>query len=86
MNRLLAWLVRGECLRHADPLFDRDPLGHAVFRCPRCLATWPILPGLSRRLPPAPPAAIAEWRPAARADRPAARAKTPARPFVKTAA
>jgi hypothetical protein len=50
MSRLLDWLLRGRCLRHRDPLFDRDRAGLAVFRCPRCLATWPILPDLQTRL------------------------------------
>lgn len=37
-------LLKERCLWHAEPLFDRDALGAAVFRCPRCMKTWPILP------------------------------------------
>ena len=44
MPSLLEWLVRERCLWHAEPMFDRDLSGHAMFRCPRCMATWPILP------------------------------------------
>lgn len=43
MPSLLEWFVKERCLWHAEPLFDRDPSGHAVFRCPRCMATWPVL-------------------------------------------
>jgi hypothetical protein len=44
MPSLLEWLVKERCLWHAEPMFDRDLVGNAVFRCPRCMATWPILP------------------------------------------
>lgn len=44
MASLLDWLVKERCLWHASPIFDRDTAGRAVFRCPRCMATWPILP------------------------------------------
>ena len=27
-----------------EPVFDRDGAGHAMFRCPRCMETWAILP------------------------------------------
>jgi hypothetical protein len=55
MSSLLEWLVRDRCVWHAEPMFDRDGSGHAVFRCPRCMATWPILPGQqTRRGVPAP--------------------------------
>ena len=55
MPSLLEWLVKERCLWHAEPMFDRDLTGHAVFRCPRCMATWPILPNQSPRRPlPAP--------------------------------
>lgn len=37
-------LLKERCLWHAEPLFDRDAVGAAVFRCPRCMKTWPILP------------------------------------------
>ena len=40
MVNLMSWFMRGQCLRHAEPLFDRDASG-AIFRCPRCLHTWP---------------------------------------------
>jgi hypothetical protein len=36
-----SWLLGG-CWRHADPIFDRDATG-PIFRCPRCLQTWPRL-------------------------------------------
>lgn len=45
MASLLDWLVKERCVWHAEPLFDRDLRGEAVFRCPRCMTTWPILPG-----------------------------------------
>jgi hypothetical protein len=51
MPSLLEWLVKERCLWHAEPMFDRDLAGHAVFRCPRCMTTWPILPGQSPRRP-----------------------------------
>jgi hypothetical protein len=60
MSRFLDWLLHGRCLRHSDPLFDRDERGRAVFRCPRCLATWEILPGLGHRSMKAPVAGRAE--------------------------
>jgi hypothetical protein len=41
MVNVLSWLFRSRCLRHAEPIFDRDPSGNAIFRCPQCLATWP---------------------------------------------
>lgn len=44
MASLLEWLVKERCLWHAEPMFDRDLGGNAVFRCPRCMETWPILP------------------------------------------
>jgi hypothetical protein len=40
MVNLMSRLLRGQCLRHAEPLFDRDATG-AIFRCPHCLAAWP---------------------------------------------
>ena len=40
MMNLMAWFARGQCLRHAEPMFDRDETG-AIFRCPHCLHTWP---------------------------------------------
>jgi len=40
MMNLMSWFIRGQCLRHAEPLFDRDASG-AIFRCPRCLHSWP---------------------------------------------
>ena len=43
MPSWLEWLVKERCLWHAEPMFDRDVAGHAMFRCPRCMATWPIL-------------------------------------------
>ena len=55
MMNLGAWLLRKHCLQHADPLFDRDEQGRAIFRCPDCLHAWPILPGFEPRPPkPAP--------------------------------
>jgi hypothetical protein len=51
MASLLEWLVKERCLWHAEPMFDRDLSGQAVFRCPRCMATWPILPDQSSRRP-----------------------------------
>ncbi|MGE0039975.1 MAG: hypothetical protein AB7H88_10375 [Vicinamibacterales bacterium] len=42
MVRLVSWLVRGQCLWHDEPIFDRDETG-AIFRCPRCLHSWPRL-------------------------------------------
>ena len=51
MPSLFEWLVKDRCLWHAEPMFDRDLAGHAVFRCPRCMATWPILPEQSPRRP-----------------------------------
>lgn len=58
MMASLAWLLRKHCIQHADPLFDRDEHGRAVFRCPECLHTWPILPNYEPRpLRPAPLAA-----------------------------
>ena len=57
----LAWLLRKHCIQHADPLFDRDENGRAVFRCPECLHTWPILPNYEPRpLSPAPLVAAPE--------------------------
>lgn len=51
MSRWLAWWVKGECLfRHAEPLHDRVD-GVACFRCPACLATWPVLVGQGRTRP-----------------------------------
>jgi hypothetical protein len=47
---LSAWLSRGRCLWHADPIFDRNERGEAMFRCPDCLNTWPILLGVARCL------------------------------------
>jgi hypothetical protein len=44
MLSFLDRLLRERCLWHAEPLFDRDAVGTAVFRCPRCMKTWPILP------------------------------------------
>lgn len=49
MASMLDWLVKERCLWHAEPIFDRDGAGHAVFRCPRCMTTWPILPGQTPR-------------------------------------
>jgi hypothetical protein len=89
MRRLLAWLVRGECLRHSDPLFDRDPQGRAVFRCQRCLATWAILPDLApRRMAGATSEPIGGWRRVLRAERLVVRphVHAPARGFAKRAA
>lgn len=40
MINLMSWFVEGQCLRHAEPMFDRDETG-AIFRCPQCLHTWP---------------------------------------------
>ena len=54
MPSLLEWLTRERCLWHAEPIFDRDLAGHAVFRCPRCMETWPILADQRRRPLPAP--------------------------------
>ena len=48
---LSAWLFRKHCIQHAEPLFDRDENGKAVFRCPECLHTWPILPGFEPNPP-----------------------------------
>ncbi len=56
MAALSAWLFRKHCLQHADPLFDRDENGRAVFRCPECLHTWPILPNFEPK--PLRPAAL----------------------------
>ncbi|MGE3275902.1 MAG: hypothetical protein AB7O67_12370 [Vicinamibacterales bacterium] len=42
MANFMAWLTRGQCLVHAEPIYDRDETG-AIFRCPRCLHTWPRL-------------------------------------------
>lgn len=42
MVRLVSWLLRGQCLWHEEPIFDRDETG-AIFRCPRCLHSWPRL-------------------------------------------
>ena len=44
MLPFLDTLLKDRCLWHAEPLFDRDAVGAAVFRCPRCMKTWPILP------------------------------------------
>ncbi len=44
MFAFLDSLLKERCLWHAEPLFDRDTVGAAVFRCPRCMKTWPILP------------------------------------------
>lgn len=49
MATLGAWLLRKHCIQHADPLFDRDENGRAVFRCPECLHAWPILPDFEPR-------------------------------------
>jgi hypothetical protein len=49
MASLGAWLLRKHCIQHADPLFDRDETGRAVFRCPECLHAWPILPDFQPR-------------------------------------
>jgi hypothetical protein len=49
MATLGAWLLRKHCIQHADPLFDRDENGRAVFRCPECLHAWPILPDYEPR-------------------------------------
>lgn len=49
MASMLDWLVKERCLWHAEPIFDRDAAGHAIFRCPRCMTTWPILPGQNPR-------------------------------------
>lgn len=38
------WLTKERCLWHDEPVFDRDGAGHAMFRCPRCMETWAILP------------------------------------------
>jgi hypothetical protein len=54
-SSLFEWLVKERCLWHAEPMFDRDLSGQAVFRCPRCMATWPILPGQHPRRPFAAP-------------------------------
>jgi hypothetical protein len=55
MTNLGAWLLRKHCLQHAEPLFDRDEQGRAIFRCPECLHAWPILPDFEPRpLKPAP--------------------------------
>lgn len=43
MASLIDWLTKERCLWHAEPIFDRDRSGRAMFRCPRCMATWPIL-------------------------------------------
>ncbi len=51
MINLGAWLFRKRCIQHADPLFDRDEQGRAIFRCPTCLHAWPILPGYEPRPP-----------------------------------
>ena len=42
MVNLVSWFVRGQCLWHEEPIFDRDETG-AIFRCPRCLHSWPRL-------------------------------------------
>ncbi len=44
MVNLVSWFMRGQCLRHEEPMFDRDASG-AIFRCPRCLHTWPRFQG-----------------------------------------
>ena len=49
MPSLLEWLTKERCLWHAEPMFDRDGAGHAIFRCPRCMETWPILHDQVRR-------------------------------------
>lgn len=38
---MIAWLL-GRCWRHRDPMFDSVD-GQPVFRCPKCLHTWPRL-------------------------------------------
>jgi hypothetical protein len=89
MRRLLAWFLRGECLRHSEPLFDRDSRGHAMFRCPRCLATWAILPELaSRKVPAVARGPVADWRLVSRVERALVRphAHAPASRTVKRAA
>lgn len=68
MAELSAWLLRKHCLQHADPLFDRDENGRAVFRCPECLHAWPILPGFQPR-PPQPATSIAVHEPRPPAER-----------------
>lgn len=40
MVNLMSRFLRGQCWRHAEPIFDRDATG-AIFRCPHCLAAWP---------------------------------------------
>jgi hypothetical protein len=70
MATLGAWLLRKHCIHHADPLFDRDENGRAIFRCPECLHAWPILPGFEPRPFKAQPPLVVqherrvEWRPA----------------------
>jgi hypothetical protein len=44
MVNLVNWFVRGQCIWHDEPIFDRDETG-AIFRCPRCLHSWPRLHG-----------------------------------------
>ena len=58
MASLLDWLVKERCLWHADPIFDRDRSGRAVFRCPRCMSTWPIL---AQQVPRRSPAAHSRY-------------------------
>jgi hypothetical protein len=55
MSSLLEWLTKERCLWHAEPIFDRDLAGQSVFRCPRCMDTWPILPAQRPHHPPAAP-------------------------------
>jgi hypothetical protein len=38
-----SWLTSAHCLQHADPIFDRDEIGQAIWRCPRCFQAWPRL-------------------------------------------
>jgi hypothetical protein len=69
MAALRAWLFRKHCIQHADPLFDRDASGRAVFRCPECLHTWPILPNYEPRPLRQPDVMVAQERRAERLER-----------------
>ena len=66
---LSAWLLRRHCIQHADPLFDRDENGRAVFRCPECLHTWPILPNYEPHPPRQPDPMLLQERRSERVER-----------------
>jgi hypothetical protein len=74
MATLAAWLLRKHCIHHADPLFDRDENGRAIFRCPECLYAWPILPDYQPRSLKVEPVIVQHERRIERRPAPAARA------------